>query len=115
MVPGVFWRSQPWFVVCVCYLECFGDPGLGLWCVCVCVCATWSVLEILALVCSVCVGVCYLECFGDPGLGLGVDGRASHSARGALLQVAEAEAQVLLVRVLLDLGTTRVRELDQIS
>ncbi len=56
-----------------------------------CVCVTWSVLDILALVCSVCVcvtwnvleilamvcvcGVCegcvwYLECFGDPSLGL---------------------------------------------
>lgn len=45
----------------------------------------------------------YLQCLGDPGFGGLVHLRLPHTPAARLAQVAQAEAQVLLVGILLDL------------
>ena len=49
-------------------------------------------------------GLPYLQCLGDARLAGLVDLRLPDAAAARLAQVAQAEAQVLLVGVLLDLG-----------
>lgn len=46
----------------------------------------------------------YLQCLGDPGFGGLVHLRLPHAPAARLAQVAQTEAQVLLVGVLFDLG-----------